>query len=178
MSLLLEEKLTDALQAGHTRDQGLTGSDEPRRNEVKHQLSEKEVQKARTSSKVLIDGGDLPADLLARIFGRLPTADLLGCAAVCRHWQQVVRDLTVNTFTFKLNFDCPFCHAEVSDNHKSNLQRSSEWQMAGLHTPSANLRVIGTASALILVCGATLAYEHCSKIDAHSCVCFLALITA
>ena len=79
------------------------------------------MQKAKLSNKALIDGGDLPADLLARIFGQLPTEDLLGCAAVCQHWKQVVRDLTGNSFSYKLDLECPFCHTEVSDSPESNL---------------------------------------------------------
>ena len=117
---LFLERLNEALQARDTRDQSLPGSDEPSKNGEKNHLS-KDVQKARISSKLLIDGGDLPADLLARIFGHLPTTDLLGCAIVCRHWQQVVCELTSSSFTYNLDLECPFCHAEVSDNHKSRM---------------------------------------------------------
>lgn len=120
------ETLTNTLQARASRDQRLAVSGKNRDTVDESHSSKKEVERAKFSSKALLDGGKLPEDLLARIFGHLPSADLLGCAAVCRHWQKVVYELTGNAFTYKLDLECPFCHAEVGDYHKPNLQGSSE----------------------------------------------------
>ena len=161
------ERLTDALQAGDTRDQSLTGHHTMRKNGDKKQLRKEKVAKADVTSKILISDGKLPEDLLARILWHLPSKDLLRCAAVCRRWQQIVRELTGNAFTFKLNLQCPICHAEVSDNHKSNLQRSSEWQMTSQHTPPANLSVCAEYVAPHTF-GPKYAYAHCSDTDENS----------
>lgn len=104
--------MTDGLQV---REPSLTGYERPNKIGDEKICSEKQVQdKADTASTALIDGDNLPEDLLARVFRHLPTTDLLGCAAVCRHWQQIVHELTGNAFTYNLDLECPFCHAEVS----------------------------------------------------------------
>ena len=163
--------MTAALQARETRNQSLTSSDKQRKNGGKNQLSEKKVQKARNIRKLLIDGEDLPGDLLARIFGRLRTIDLLGCAAVCRRWQQVVGELTGNAFTYTLDLECPLCHAEVGDSRMSNLQRIVRMTDDRPTICHCRCEVIGTGSALTHACGAIRrnAYVRCKNTNEHSC---------
>ena len=135
-------RLTDAMQARAIRNQSLPNSEQPREDGDKNHLSKNEEQKADVTSKVLIDDAKLPEDLLACILGHLPSKDLLRSAAVCRRWQQVVRELTGNSFIYNLDLECPFCYGEVSDFHQSRLQGSSAWQITGQCMPFANLRAI------------------------------------